>query len=99
MTVFPITPLVRRVQRLIFETFEVSETQAQEHAAEMVALAEGWGGLESAERLDWNYRVRKDLGETRIPRWRSETEQRKFEAIERQKYDAWNAIIGDKPRA
>ena len=41
MTIFPITPLVRRVQSLIIETFDVSEEAAQDYAAELVALAEG----------------------------------------------------------
>ena len=64
MSIFPITPLVRQVQGLIVETFYVSEEHAQEYAAEMVSLAEGWGSPETAAQLDWSYRIRKDLGET-----------------------------------
>src|SRR5579862_4816045 len=36
MSIFPITPLVRHVQKLIFETFDVSLEQAQDFAAELV---------------------------------------------------------------
>ena len=93
MSIFPITPLVRQVQRLIFETFDVSEQEAQDYAAESVSLAEGWGSPETAEELDWSYRIRKDWGETGRLRWRSEEERKWFETAERQKYDAWDAYI------
>jgi hypothetical protein len=33
MSIFPITPLVRDVQKLIAQTFEISEREAQEYAA------------------------------------------------------------------
>ena len=99
MSIFPITPLVRHVQRLIVETFDVSEQQAQEYAAEMVALAEGWGSPEIAAQTDWPYRIRKDLGETRKLKWRSEVEREKFEAAQKQKYAEWDAIIRTKRRA
>jgi hypothetical protein len=52
MSIFPITPLVRQVQSLIVQTFDVSEQAAQDYAAEMVALAEGWGSPETAAQLD-----------------------------------------------
>lgn len=45
MSIFPITPLVRQVQSLILQTFDVSEQAAEEYAAELVALAEGWAVL------------------------------------------------------
>jgi hypothetical protein len=99
MSIFPITPLVRRVQGLIFETFEVTEQQAQDHAAELVALAEGWGSPEAAERHDWDYRIRKDLGETGRLRWRSEADREKFLAAENRKYKEWDAYIRTKHRA
>lgn len=93
MSIFPITPLVRDVQRLILQTFIVSEQEAQEHAAEMVSLAEGWGGVQSALNLDWSYRIKKDLGETKKLTWRSEVERASFEAAEKQKYAAWESFI------
>ena len=62
LSIFPITPLVRQVQGLILQTFEVSEQAAQDYAAEMVALAEGWGSREHAPNLDWPMLVKKDLG-------------------------------------
>ena len=99
MSIFPITPLVRRVQSLIVQTFEVSEQKAENIAAEMVALAEGWGSPESAEQLDWSYRIKKDLGETKRLKWRSEEERANFETGERQRYAAWDALINTKPRA
>jgi len=99
MSIFPITPLVRRVQGLIFETFDVSEQQAQDLAAELVSLAEGWGSPDIAAQTDWPYRIRKDLGETRKLKWRSEAEREKFEAAQKKKYAEWDIIIGTKPRA
>lgn len=62
MSMFPVTPLVREVQGLIIQIFEVSEPEAQEYAAELVALAEGWGSRESALNLDWSHRIKKSLG-------------------------------------
>ena len=99
MSPFPITPLVREVQKLIDQTFHVSEPQAQEHAAEMVALAEGWGSQGTSLNLDWSYRIKKDLGETKKLEWRSDEERVKFENTEGQKYAAWNAFINTKHRA
>ena len=99
MSIFPITPLVRDVQKLIVQTFDVSEQQAQEYAAELVALAEGWGSHETALNLDWSYHIKKDFGETRKLRWRSEEERVKFETAERQKYAAWDGFIKTKHRA
>ena len=93
MSIFPITPLVRHVQGLILQTFDVSEQAAQDYAAEMVSLAEGWGSLEAAANLDWSYRIKKDLGEAKKLRWRSEDDRILFEAGEKQKYADWNAII------
>jgi hypothetical protein len=99
MSIFPITPLVRDVQRLIIQTFDVSEQQAQEYAAELVALAEGWGNHDTALNLDWSYRIKKDLGETRRLKWRSEDERIRFETMERQKYAAWDAFISGRKHA
>ena|SRR3974390_1797597 len=99
MSLFPITPLVRKVQRLIVETFEVSEQQAEAYAAEMVSLAEGWGSPGTAARMDWDYRIRKDLGEIRGMPWRPQAEREKFEASEKQKNKEWDAIIRSKYRA
>jgi hypothetical protein len=93
MSIFPITPLVRRVQGLILQTFDISEQAAEDYAAEMVALAEGWGSPEKAAWLDWSYRIRKDLGEGKKLRWRFEDERAEFEAAEREKYAAWEVLI------
>jgi len=88
MSIFPITPLVRQVQHLILETFDISEQQAEDYAAEMVSLAEGWGSPEIAGTMDWNYRIRKSLGEARKLPWRSQASVRslkrhKMKSIER----------------
>jgi hypothetical protein len=93
MSIFPITPLVRQVQGIIVQTFDVSEPAAQDYAAEMVALAEGWGSPETAAQLDWPYRIKKDLGETEKLRWRSEEQRARFEESQRQKYQAYDAFI------
>lgn len=98
MSIFPITPLVRRVQALILKTFEVTEQQAEDFAAELVASAEGWGSPEAAERHDWDYRIRKDFGETGKLKWRSEAERKKFLAAENKKYKEWDALIRTKHR-
>ena len=92
MSIFPITPLVRDVQKLIVQTFDVSEREAQDYAAELVSLAEGWGSPQTALNLDWSYRIKKDLGETRKLKWRSEEDHARFEAAEKQKYAAWDAF-------
>jgi hypothetical protein len=99
MSIFPTSALVRRVQGLIVDTFDVSTEQAHDIAAEMVSLAEGWGSPELAAQLDWSYRIKKDLGETKKLRWRSDEERAKFEATEGQKYAAWDAFINTKHRA
>ena len=99
MSIFPITPLVRQVQQSILETFDVSEEQALEHAAELVALAEGWGSQEGAASHDWAYRIRKDLGETGKLRWRSEADRERFLAAEKRKYKEWDTFIRTKHRA
>jgi hypothetical protein len=59
----------------------------------MVALAKGWGSPEIAAQLDWSYRIKKDLGETKKLRWRSEEDRKQFEATEKQKYAEWDAFI------
>jgi hypothetical protein len=92
MSIFPITPLVRRVQALVLETFDVSEQEAEDYAAELVALAEGWGSPETAPELDWPYIIRKRLGETRKLRWRSEAERLSFEATRKQTFEAYEAF-------
>jgi hypothetical protein len=53
MNPFPVTSLVRDVQKLILQTFEISEGEALEHAALVVALAEDNGGSQFALNLDW----------------------------------------------
>lgn len=98
MSIFPITPLVRYVQGLILQTFDVSEQAAQDYASEMVSLAEGWRSPEAAANLDWSFRIKKDLGEAKKLRWRSDEERALFEAREKQKYADWDAIISGRAR-
>jgi hypothetical protein len=97
MSIFPITPLVRRVQGLIFQTFDVSEQQAEDCAAELVALAEGWGSPEKAEQLDWSYRTKKDLGEKL--KWRSLADHTPFQADLKQNYQSNEAFISGRKHA
>jgi hypothetical protein len=96
MNIFPITPLVRRVQGLILETFDISEQAAEDYAAELVALAEGWGGPEKSTQLDWSYRIKKDLGVGKKLRWRSEDERLSFEAAEKQRHQAYEFFISKR---
>lgn len=96
MSIFPITPLVRRVQALVLQIFDVPEHVAEECAAELVALAEGWGSPETAAQLDWTYRVKKDLGIERKFPWRSENERLSFEAAEKQKHQAYEFLISKR---
>ena len=97
MSMFPGGPLVDRVRGLIVETFEVSERDAQEQAALLVALAEGWGDSSKAGQIDWSYRVRKDLNKKF--RWRSEAEREKFESGEKQKFAAYEGYIRNQKRS
>jgi|SRR6516164_453964 hypothetical protein len=96
MSIFPITPLVGRVQTLILAHFDIPENQAQEYAAEMVALAEGWGSPESAQALDWSYRVKKDLGH-KLP-WKSDAEREAFRQQEEEQHKAYDFLIRRPPR-
>jgi len=96
MSIFPITPLVRQVQGLILKTFAVPDQVAEDYAAELVALAEGWGSPESAARLDWTYRVKKDCGVVRKFPWRSEEERLSFEAAEKEKHQAYEFFISKR---
>ncbi|MCW1916529.1 hypothetical protein OJ996_23280 [Luteolibacter sp. GHJ8] len=99
MSLFPVTPLVREVQGLIVQAFEVSEPEAEEFAAELVALAEGWGSRESAASQDWSYRVRKHLGKAGKLKWRSEEERAGFEAAESERHARYEFLIDTKHRA
>ncbi len=97
MSIFPITPLVRQVQRLILGTFDVSEQAAEDYAAELVSLAEGWGSREMAAQLDWSYRIRKDLGE-KLP-WRSDADRETFFRQQEDNYKAYDFLIKRPDRA
>ena len=79
------------------QTFAVSEKTAEDCAAELVALAEGWGSPEKAAQLDWAYRIRKDLGIGRKFPWRSEDERISFQAAEKQRQQAYELLIS-KPK-
>jgi len=91
MSIFPITPLVRQVQGLILHTFEVSEQGAQDYAAEMVALAEGWGSPEHAPNLDWPMLVKKHLGAKL--EWKSKDERATYMAGRKQASEALELLI------
>ncbi len=97
MSIFPVTPLVRRVQSLILGTFEVSEQAAQDYAAELVALAEGWGSPERAAELDWSYRIKKDLGQKL--RWKSDADRQAFHQGQEDRNRAYDFLIRRPPRA
>ncbi|QIF02592.1 hypothetical protein [Roseimicrobium sp. ORNL1] len=91
MSTSPSAHLVAYVQRLIQETFEVSEAEAKDRAAGFVALAEGLGTPGTAAEMDWLYRVRKDLGRTL--KWRSETVKLEFETAQKQAVKAYELLI------
>ena len=97
MGIFPITPLVGEVKALILATFNVSEQVAEDHAAELVALAEGWGSPESARALDWGYRVKKDLGE-KLP-WKLDAERENFRRLQEERYKGYDSLIRRPNRA
>ncbi len=78
-------------------TFEVSEQVAQDYAAELVALAEDWGSPEKAARLDWSYRIKKDLGE-KFP-WKSNAERDVFRREQEDRYKAYDSLIRRPDRA
>jgi hypothetical protein len=97
MSIFPNTPLAGRVKTLILATFNLPEEQAQDYAAEMAALAVGWGASEKAEALDWSYRVKKDLGDKL--RWKSEAEREAFRRDEEERYKTYEILVQRPPRA
>lgn len=96
MSEFPSPPLVAEIQGLILKTFDVSKQEAHHHALGLAASAEGKGGTESAARLDWSYRVKKDLGEKL--RWRSEADRKSFRSDQEQSHRAYDAYIQNKRR-
>jgi len=97
MSDFPSSSLVARVEALILQVFDVSVQEAHDHASGLAALAHNWGSPEKAAQLDWSYRVRKDLG-VRL-RWRSDTERKKFESDQQERFRAYDATIKTKHRA
>jgi hypothetical protein len=97
MSDFPSPSLVARVEALILDTFDVSRQAAHEYASGLAALAEDWGSSEKAARLDWSYRVKKDLGGKL--RWRSEAEHEKFQSDQQERFRAYDALIKRKHRA
>ena len=60
MSTFPSAAFVQLVQRLILETFEVSEKVANDYAAGLVALAEGWGAKKMQKGWIGNTESRSD---------------------------------------
>jgi len=96
MSDFPSPSLVAQVQDLILKTFDVSQQEARDYASGLAALAEDWGSSERAEKLDWLYRVKKDLGEKL--RWKSEAEREKFREEQRERYRAYDVLIRSNKR-
>jgi len=72
------------------------EEHAQDYAAQMTAPAEGWGSPETAEHLDWSYRVKKDLGHKL--RWKSDDEREAFDRYEQDQHEAYEFLIHHRPR-
>ena len=72
----PTPSLVTYVRGIILATFNISEGVAHEHACGLALLADEWGDPSNAHQLNWDYIVKKRLGET-FP-WRSETERKAF---------------------
>ena len=97
MSIFPITPLVRQVQKMMLATFEISEQAAEDHAAELVAVAEGWGTPEAAEQKDWEYFINKRLSEAKY-KWRSDADRERFEAEQKLIHESYESEIGKKKR-
>lgn len=95
MSIFPITPLVRQVQAQVLRTFDVSEQVAEDYAALNVALAEDHGGPGKAAQLDWDYRIKKD-GADKNWLWRSEDERARFEAAQKERYQAYEFLISKR---
>ncbi len=91
MSTSPSVHLVAYIQRLIQETFDISEAEAKDRALGYVSLAEGWGGPGAGANIDWVYRVRKDLGKTQ--KWRSETVREEFAAMQKQSVKAYELLI------
>ena len=97
MSIFPVTPLVRHVQKLILQTFDISKQDAQDYAAEMVALAEGWGSPEHAQNLDWPNLVKRNLG-TKF-KWKSEDERTAFVAERSRGSEVYDFFIEKRKRS
>lgn len=97
MSELPSASLVAKVETLIFGNFNISEQEAHEYAAGLVGLAEDWGGPENAAKLDWAYRIKKDLGE-RL-RWRSADEREKFRRQLEDQYKSYEFHIRRPNRA
>jgi hypothetical protein len=97
MSDIPSPSLVSRVESLIMEIFDVSAQEAHNYASGLAALAEDWGSPENAARLDWSYRVKKDLGMKL--RWRSDAERKKFEPEQQERFRAYDALNQTKYRA
>ena len=81
---------------MILEVFDVPRQEAHNYASGLAALAEDWGSPEKAARLDWAYRVRKDLG-AKLG-WRSDAERKKFESEQQERFRAYDALIKTKFR-
>ena len=97
MSEFPTHSLVAKIQAIILATFELSQQDADTYASSFAMLAEDWGSKESAAQLDWQYRVRKELGQKL--RWKSEVEREKFFSEQQQWHKDYDKIFSSKNRA
>jgi len=81
--------VVNHVSEIIFATFQVSKPQAKERAEELVAINQGWGGV-NAPVLDWPTRVENQLGRTLT--WRCENERQQHVPERPTRLDAGSGI-------
>jgi len=87
--------LVANIRSHVLATFVVADEEAQSIALGLALLAEGWGGS-SAQDLDWNYRVKKDLGKKFA--WRSEEDQKNFNATRELANKSYEYLIRSRKR-
>jgi hypothetical protein len=93
----PSSPLVAKVQMIILANFDVSVSDAHDHAGRLVAMAARWNGADEEVQLPWEHLVKKDLGNKL--RWKSEAEHEKFRREEEQWRREYDFLYGSPPRA
>lgn len=90
---FPVTALARSLQARVVALFDVTEVDAQSYAAELAAVAEGWGDSTNIAQIDWDHRIMKDIGMRRCLTWRSDQQRLSFIAGEQQKQQAYENFV------